>query len=223
MPSTATMPRTAPLQAGGRAPASPVLLSRRSLRKESDSGLVRRFLGGEEAAFGELHRRYSTMLLNYVYRMTSDRELAEDLVQQVFVKVFRHLDRFDPRRKFATWIYVIAGNEARDELRRRAKKPELPASAVAGDEGVDPVAALADDADTPDELLRRRAVKKLVHEAIGQMEPQYRSVLVLRELHDKTYNEIAEIEGLPLGTIKARIHRARAQFATIAAPMLDSL
>lgn len=214
------MPNTATRQADNRA-ASPVLLSRRSVRKESDGGLVKRFLGGEEAAFAELHRRYSTTLLNYVHRMVGDREQAEDLVQEVFLRVYRHLDRFDPRRKFATWIFTIARNVAKDELRRRAVKPELAASVVEGDQGVDLVAALPDDADTPDELSRRREIKKMVHEAIAQMDPHYRSALVLRELQDKTYKEIAEIEGLSLATVKTRVRRARAQFATIVAPMLD--
>lgn len=214
------MPSTAVLQVVNGGAAS-VAIPLRPPREESDEGLATRSLGGEEAAFTELYRRYSTKLLNYVYRMIGDQEQAEDLVQETFVRVFRSLDRFDPRRRFSSWIYTIAGNLAKNELRRRARRPEVAATVLAGDAGADPVDSLEDETCGPDELCRRRALKETVHKAIAQMQPHYRGVLVLRELHDKTYEEIAEVEGIPLGTVKSRLKRAREQFATIVAPMLD--
>ncbi len=214
------MPSTAVLQVANGG-AAPVVVPLRPLREEGDAGLVRRFLGGEEPAFAELHRRYSANLLNYMYRMIGDREEAEDLVQEAFVRVFRNLDRFDQRRSFSAWLHAIARNVAKNELRRHGRRREVAASVAAGEDGDDPVLSLADDADGPDELQRRRALKETVHKAIRQMDAHYRSPFVLRELHDKTYEQIAEIEGIPLGTVKSRLKRAREQFATIVAPMLD--
>src|SRR3954451_18127027 len=96
---------------------------REQLRAMDDSGVVTAFLNGEERAFSELVDRYQTRLLNFVYRTIGDRERAEDLVQEVFVRVYRHLHRFDQTKKFSTWIYTIASNLAKNELRNRSRNP----------------------------------------------------------------------------------------------------
>ena len=86
------------------------------LKALDDSGVVSAFLGGEERAFTELVERYQTRLLNFIYRTIGDREKAEDLVQEVFIRVYRHLHRFDRSKKFSTWVYTIASNLAKNEL-----------------------------------------------------------------------------------------------------------
>src|SRR5678809_1607951 len=96
---------------------------REQLRAMDDSGVVSAFLGGEERAFQELVDRYQRRLLNFVYRTIGDRERAEDLVQEVFIRVYRHLARFDQSKKFSTWIYTIASNLAKNELRNRSRNP----------------------------------------------------------------------------------------------------
>ena len=96
---------------------------RERLHSMDDAGVVGAFLGGEERAFQELVERYQTRLLNFVFRTIGDRERAEDLVQEVFIRVYRHLHRFDRSKKFSTWIYTIASNLAKNELRNRSRNP----------------------------------------------------------------------------------------------------
>ena len=102
---------------------APGSATRERLRELDDSGVVSAFLEGEQRAFDELVNRYQNRLLNFVYRTTGDRERAEDLVQEVFVRVYRHIHRFDRSRKFSTWIYTIASNLAKNELRNRSRNP----------------------------------------------------------------------------------------------------
>src|SRR5215470_6076778 len=96
---------------------------RQRLRELDDASIVEAFLGGEERAFTELVERYQTRLLNFIYRTIGDRERAEDLVQEVFIRVYRHLHRFDRTKKFSTWVYTIASNLAKNELRNRSRNP----------------------------------------------------------------------------------------------------
>jgi RNA polymerase sigma factor (sigma-70 family) len=96
---------------------------RSELSTLNDSQVVQKFLDGEERAFGELVDRYDTRLVNFVYRTVGDRERAQDLVQETFVRVYRHLHRFDQTKKFSTWIYTIASNLAKNELRNRSRNP----------------------------------------------------------------------------------------------------
>jgi len=102
---------------------SPAVSVREQLKLTDDSGVVTAFLGGEERAFEELVVRYQTRLLNFIYRTVGDRERAEDLVQEVFIRVYRHLHRFDRSKKFSTWVYTIASNLAKNELRNRSRNP----------------------------------------------------------------------------------------------------
>src|SRR6476620_9049032 len=104
-----------------RAPVGSAI--REELRKQDDAAVVASFLGGEERAFQELVERYQTRLLNFFYRTIGDREKAEDLVQEVFIRVYRHIHRFDRSKKFSTWVYTIASNLAKNELRNRSRNP----------------------------------------------------------------------------------------------------
>src|SRR5207244_9383883 len=99
------------------------LTVRQQLRESDDSSVVTAFLGGEERAFTELVERYQNRLLNFIYRTIGDRDRAEDLVQEVFIRVYRHLHRFDRSKKFSTWVYTIASNLAKNELRNRSRNP----------------------------------------------------------------------------------------------------
>src|SRR3569832_926902 len=103
------------------APKTPGVSVREQLRTLDDSALVAAFLGGEERAFQELVERYQTRLLNFIYRTIGAREKAEDQVQEVFIRVYRHLHRFDRSKKFSTWAYTIASNLAKNELRNRSR------------------------------------------------------------------------------------------------------
>src|SRR5882762_9574479 len=96
---------------------------REQLRAMDDAEIVTSFLGGEERAFRELVERYQTRLLNFIYRTIGDRERAEDLVQEAFIRIYRHIHRFDTTKKFSTWAYTIASNLAKNELRNRSRNP----------------------------------------------------------------------------------------------------
>lgn len=187
-----------------------------------DSALAQAFLDGEHRAFTELVNRYHVRLLNFIYRTIGDRDRAEDLVQETFVRVYRHLHRFDQSKKFSTWAYTIAGNLAKNELRNRARNPLVLFQSIRKNWDSDhrPL-EWADNTYRPDDLYRKRHLKAMVDKAVTHLPEHHRIVFVLRELEGKTYEEISEITGVNLGTVKSRLNRARNNFAQVIAPMLE--
>lgn len=180
-------------------------------------------LQGNPRAFGQIVASYQVRLLNFVYRMIGDRERAEDLVQEAFLRVHRHLDRFDRSRRFSTWIYTIASNLAKNELRNRSRSPLVLFQSFrhpAGDEEVRTVEH-EDYGNRPDELYSGLLLRELVDRTVAQLAEHHREVFVLRELEGKSYEEIAEIIHCNLGTVKSRLNRARQAFAELIAPSLD--
>ena len=187
-----------------------------------DPRVVQSFLDGDARAFTELVMRYQTRLLNFVYRTIGDRERAEDLVQEVFVRVYRHLHRFDQTKKFSTWIYTIASNLAKNELRNRSRNPLVLFQAIRKQfESDSRPLQFEDTSARPDDLFRKRHLKEMVEWAVAQLPEHHRVVFVLRELEGKSYEEIADITGCNLGTVKSRLNRARGNFAAVIAPHLD--
>ncbi|MFL5578304.1 MAG: sigma-70 family RNA polymerase sigma factor [Gemmatimonadaceae bacterium] len=207
--------KSAPSRVGGAS-------VREQLRTLDDSAVVGEFLAGEERAFQELVDRYQTRLLNFVYRTIGDREKAEDLVQEVFIRVYRHLHRFDTSKKFSTWIYTIASNLAKNELRNRSRNPLVLFQTIKKNwEDEDRPLQFEDATSRPDDLYRKRHLRELVDEATARLPEHHRQVFVLRELEGKSYEEIAEITDCNLGTVKSRLNRARNSFAEIIAPWLE--
>jgi RNA polymerase sigma-70 factor (ECF subfamily) len=199
-----------------------LLRRREHLRGLDDSGVVSAFLEGESRAFDELVNRYQNRLLNFVYRTTGDRERAEDLVQEVFVRVYRHIHRFDRSRKFSTWIYTIASNLAKNELRNRSRNPLVLFQTIRRNwEDDDRPLQFEDPGTRPDDLYRKRHLREAVEDAVEKLPPHHRNVFVLRELEGKSYEEIAEITSCNLGTVKSRLNRARNAFASLVAPSLE--
>jgi RNA polymerase sigma-70 factor (ECF subfamily) len=185
--------------------------------------VIQAHLAGDPRAFNLIVSRYQVRLLNFVYRMIGDRERAEDLVQEAFLRVYRHLDRFDRSRKFSTWIYTIASNLAKNELRNRSRSPFVamePSRPHGEDEEQRPM-EFEDHASRPDDLYERRNLKALVDQTVAQLASHHREVFVLRELEGKSYEEIAEIMHCNLGTVKSRLNRARQSFAELIQPHLD--
>ncbi|HEX9632172.1 MAG TPA: sigma-70 family RNA polymerase sigma factor [Gemmatimonadales bacterium] len=188
----------------------------------SDSEVVAAYLAGDRRAFDVLVDRYQRRLLNFVYRTIGDRERGEDLVQEVFIRVHRHLHRFDQSKKFSTWIYTIASNLAKNELRNRSRNPLVLFQAIRKDDDADQRPLQFEDKHSrPDDLFRKRHLRELVEWAVAQLPEHHRIVFVLRELEGKTYEEIAEITDCNLGTVKSRLNRARARFAQIMGPYVD--
>ena len=192
------------------------------LRDLSDSDVVQASLDGDARAFGELTRRYDQRLLNFVYRTIGDRERGQDLVQETFVRVYRHLHRFEQAKKFSTWIYTIASNLAKNELRNRSRNPLVLFQTIKKNWDADHRPLEWEDTHyKPDDLYRKRHLRAKVEEAVKQLPEDHRIVFVLREMEGKTYEEIADITGCNLGTVKSRLNRARNNFAQIVAPMID--
>ena len=203
-------------------PAGEAVEHRRKLRELNDSEVVQAALDGDSRAFSELVSRYDQRLVNFVYRTIGDRERAQDLVQETFVRVYRHLERFDQSKKFSTWIYTIASNLAKNELRNRSRNPLVLFQTIKKNWDADhrPL-EWEDTRNKPDDLFRKRHLRAKVEDAVSQLPEHHRIVFVLRELEGKTYEEIAQITGCNLGTVKSRLNRARNNFASIIAPMID--
>lgn len=193
-----------------------------TLKEVDDSTLVARFLAGERRAFTELADRYHVRLMNFIQRTIGDRDRAEDLVQETFIRVYRHLHRFDQTKKFSTWVYTIAGNLAKNELRNRSRNPLVLFQTIKKNWDADhrPL-EWEDNTYRPDDLYRKRHLKEMIDGAVAQLPEHHRMVFVLREMEGKTYEEIAEITGVNLGTVKSRLNRARNNFAQLIEPMLD--
>lgn len=200
--------------------STPALL--RSYDGLDDGAVVRACLEGDGRAFTELVLRYQARLLNFVYRSIGDRERAEDLVQEAFIRVHRHLQRFDQSKKFSTWIYTIASNLSKNELRNRSRNPLVLFQTVKKNWEADHRPLQFEDVHSrPDDLYRKRYLRELVEASVAQLPEHHRAVFVLRELEGKSYEEIAEITACNLGTVKSRLNRARNSFAAIIAPHLD--
>jgi RNA polymerase sigma-70 factor (ECF subfamily) len=179
---------------------------------ESGAGaeLLRRCLAGDERAYRELVERYRRQVFSLARRMTGSVEDAEDLTQETFVRMFKALDRYDPTRPFAAWLMTIATRLSIDHLRRRRVRPISVTQREPGSRDEEYTIEIVDSAPRPDELTAHAEEETRVQHLIDSLPPHYRAVVLLRHQHDLSYEEIAEALHLPLGTVKARIHRARA-------------
>ena len=178
-----------------------------SLGSVADGELVVRAMAGREDGFEELVRRYQRPIVAYVYRMVGDYDAALDLAQEVFIKVYNSLARYSPEYKFSTWIYRIAHNAAIDHLRRGLARHE---DLRRESDGAEYERPLASAGPTPEQLSERAERSAEIEEAVRDLPPAYRELITLRHALDLSYDEIAEVTGLPLGTVKNRIFRARA-------------
>jgi RNA polymerase sigma-70 factor (ECF subfamily) len=185
---------------------------RLGLAARSDQDIVALARAGEEGAYRELIRRYERPLFSLLYRMVRDRELAEDLAQETFIKALNAIESYRPEFKFSSWIFKIANNAAIDHLRRR----ELDTLSLDGSphaetpEAVEATALqIGDRQESPLDAVEARELGGQIEQAIAQLRPEYRSCILLRHVEGRAYEEIAEILNLPLGTVKTYIHRAR--------------
>ncbi|MEO7509849.1 MAG: sigma-70 family RNA polymerase sigma factor, partial [Pyrinomonadaceae bacterium] len=168
--------------------------------------LVSHALAGREDGFAELVRRYQRPISGYVYRMVGDYDTSLDLTQEVFIKVYNSLKRFSPEYKFSTWIYKIAHNSAIDHLRRNSTRER---SLVLESDGSTFEIPLESKALTPEQLSERRERRDEIEAVIQVLPPAQRELIILRHSNDLSYDEIADVTGLPLGTVKNRLFRAR--------------
>ena len=180
------------------------------LNRRSDEELILAFQGGDEEAFTVLVRRYKDPLMNYIYRFVGDSDESADILQDTFVRLYRKKHLYKSVAKFSTWLYTIAGNLARSELRRRSRKGLLSIfqSREKGDEYELP---LPSSDPQPDQLADDSLKAMRIQEALRRLPEAFREAVVLRDIQDLSYEEIAEIVGMPIGTVKSRINRGRNQ------------
>jgi RNA polymerase sigma-70 factor (ECF subfamily) len=175
--------------------------------------LIRRLQQREERAFEEVVKLYQHKVFNLVYRMMGNREEAEDVAQDVFVTVLKSIDTFRGESKFSTWLYRIAANHCKNRLKyldRRARKTtgELDEAAERELQGSQP-SAMKPHVDGPDAVLEGLQLERLMQAGIAALDDEHRELIVLRDVENLSYEEISGITGLPDGTVKSRLHRAR--------------
>ena len=178
----------------------------RDLSLVSDRELVAIAIGGFDGSFEELVRRYQRPISAYVYRMVGNYESALDLTQEIFIKVYNSLNRYRAEFKFSTWIYKIAHNAAVDHLRRSATREQ---SLVVGPEGDSFDLPLESARLSPEQESERKERRGEIEAVVRSLPANYRELIILRHSQDLSYEEIVEVTGLPLGTVKNRLFRAR--------------
>ena len=186
------------------AAVSPLYL--REFSSTTDQDLVANAVSGAEGSFEELVRRYQRPISAYVYRMIGDYESALDLTQEIFIKVYGSLRRYRAEFKFSTWIYKIAHNSAVDHLRRNATREQ---SIINGSEGDHFELPLESGQPSPEQESERKERRGEIESVVRTLPANYRELIILRHSQDLTYEEIVEVTGLPLGTVKNRLFRAR--------------
>ena len=176
----------------------------------SDNELILKFICGDENAFMEIVSRYKDPITNYINTLLGDYERAVDLAQETFLRVYRNAERYKNTFQFSTWIYRIATNLAIDEIRWRKRycrifNPNINGKAYADLEEL----SVPDNRLSPDEALINEERRRIIMVAINSLPEKYRTVLVLKEVQDLSYERIAEVLGCSIGTVKSRLHRAR--------------
>ena len=190
----------------------------------SDQEVVALSRDGEETAYRELIRRYERPVFSLIFRMVRDREIAEDLSQETFIKVLNAISTYRPEFKFSSWVFKIANNTAIDHLRRR----ELDTLSLEGSphaatpEAMEATALqLGTGVASPLDDVASRELGGEIEAAINRLRPEYRSCILLRHVEGRAYEEIADILGLPLGTVKTYIHRARNELRVMLAHLRE--
>jgi RNA polymerase sigma-70 factor (ECF subfamily) len=194
----------------GTSPAVPEFNQSTPPRSRTDESLIVECAAGSEEALALLMGRYKDRLMNYVYRIVMDRDRAADVVQETFIRMYRNAATYRPVAKFSTWLYTIATNQAKSELRRskhtvQRSWQEEPAEG-GGRRSPEPV----DAAPAPDEVAGGSVVGDAILAALGRLPAKYREAVVLFDIEELTYEEICKVTGARMGTVKSRLNRGRA-------------
>lgn len=198
----------------------PARLKLIELRRECDEELMERCAAGSHEAFQCLVERYRGRLINVVGRFINDRDRAEDIVQEVFLRVYRSRHSYKRQGRYSTWIFTIAVNLAKNEIRRKVRrKGETSLDAI--EETMGPTVATADRSPGAEEQLGREQIREMVTEAIAKLPVKYREAVVLRDIEGLAYEEIASILKIPGGTVRSRINRGRLMIKDYLTPFLS--
>lgn len=172
----------------------------------SDEDLIERFQQGDVYAYDLIVKRYKEPLLNFVYRFIGNIEEAEDIVQETFLRVYRKKHAYRRIAKFSTWIYTIAGNLSRTEIRRRRRRKLFSVSDMGFDEKD---YEISDEEFSPEDNAEGVLQGELIQKEIENLSPKFREVILLRDVQELSYEEISQIIKVPIGTVKSRVNRAR--------------
>jgi RNA polymerase sigma-70 factor (ECF subfamily) len=193
------------------------------LGRMSDEELMEEIVRGSEEAFAALVTRYQNRIVNVVSRLINDRDRAQEIAQETFLRVFIHRERYRPSGQFSTWLYTIAMNLGKNEIRRRVRQRGVVSldklMEVAGDSG----GYIADPAPGPDRMYRRRDVEAKVSTAVERLPHKFREVIVLRDIQQLSYEEIGEVLKIPGGTVRSRINRARLALKELLDPTIEGI
>ena len=176
--------------------------------KYTDEELIASFQNGNEQAYIELVRRYRDRLMTFVFRFLGDMELSEDIVQDTMIKVYTHKHYYKEIAKFSTWIYTIAGNLAKTELRKRKRRKVTLLSQMNTDDRKYEIPSTELQSE---DIVQGEYTERYIQKAILQLPLHFRTVVILRDIQELSYEEISNIVNVPLGTVKSRINRARLQ------------
>lgn len=181
----------------------------KQLTELSDEDLIKEFQESNTLeAYEILVRRYKDPLMNFVYRFTGDRDASSDIVQDTMIKFYMNKDSYRSFAKFSTWIYTIAGNLAKNELKRRKRRKIF---SLENDDDERSIQVADKNTIEPDKAADSQIKNEIIQKALLKVKDVYRDVVVLRDIQELSYEEIAEITGLSLGTVKSRINRGRLQ------------
>ena len=172
----------------------------------SDEVLIKKFQDGDISAYNQIVYRYKDRLLNFIYRFLNDLDRSEDLVQDTLLKLYTHKDSYREIAKFSTWLYTIAANLARTELRKLKRRKTFSVTELSYEDREFIISST--DADPSDELLSEN-FEKNVQRALLELPDDFKTIIILRDIQELSYDEISKIVELPLGTVKSRINRGR--------------
>lgn len=178
----------------------------KNIEKLTDVELIAKAIGGREDGFEELVRRYQRPITNYVFRMLNDYDSSLDVTQEVFIKVYNSLEKYSSEYKFSTWLYRIAHNAAIDHIRRRSHNEQ--SIETENNDGTYQL-QIESPQPTPEQDRERSEWRTEIESVVKCLPSVYRELILLRHAQDLSYDEIAEVTCLPLGTVKNRLFRAR--------------
>ena len=172
----------------------------------SDEVLIKQFQNGDIRAFNQIVIRYKDRLIHFIYGFVNDVDKAEDLVQDTFMKLYTHKDSYKEIAKFSTWLFTIGGNLARTELRKIKRRKTYSVSSLTKD---DREFIIRDTDDGPDDINLSQNFRKKIRQSLSSLPPDFRTIIILRDIQELSYEEISSIMDVPLGTVKSRINRGR--------------
>ncbi len=173
---------------------------------KTDEQLIKEFQDGNISGYNHLVYRYKDRLLNYIYQFVHDIDLAEDLLQDTFLKLYTHKNSYKNIAKFSTWIYTIAGNFAKTELRKKKRRKTYSNSDLAFQEKE---LIVPDISNEPDKDILNASLRVDLKKCLSNLALDFKTIIILRDIQELSYDEISTIVELPLGTVKSRINRAR--------------